>query len=125
MYDLGPVLEQPLVRTYSYLTLCLSLPSIAMPFTFNLTADAPKRPSADAEQSVAKKPRFSTPSAASLVVMDSIKKPDRPQRLPTAADLVVCITKVTDKAGDLWENFQNTNCSLWQIQAASHARVRP
>ena len=90
-----------------------------MPFTFNLTADAPKRPSADAEQSVAKKPRFSTPSAASLVVMDSIKKPDRPQRLPTTADLVVCITKVTGKAGDLWENFQGTNCSLWQIQAAS------
>ena len=73
----------------------------AMPFAFNLTADAPKRPSADAEQSIAKKPRVSAPSAASLVVMDSIRKPDRPQRLPTTADLCVCIYKVTDKAGSL------------------------
>ena len=94
-----------------------------MPFTFNLTADAPKRPTADAEQSIAKKPRASTPSAASLVVMDSMKKTDRPQRLPTTADLVLCIYKVTNRAGDLWDNFQGTDCGLWQIQAVPHANA--
>ena len=94
-----------------------------MPFTFNLTADAPKRPTADAEQSLAKKPRASTPSAASLVVMDSMKKTDRPQRLPTTADLVLCIYKVTNRAGDLWDNFQGTDCGLWQIQAVPRANA--
>ena len=95
-----------------------------MPFTFNMTANAPQRPSVSADdQPATKKARGpATPAAASLVVLDSIKKPDRPQRLPTSADLIVCIYKVTERAPDVWENFSGTTCGLWQIQVDHPAK---
>ncbi len=93
-----------------------------MPFTFSMTSNAPQRPSAD-DQPPAKKARGpATPAAASLVVLDSIKKPDRPQRLPTSADLIMCIYKVTERAADLWDNFHGTTCGLWQIQVDHPAK---
>lgn len=50
------------------------------------------------------------------VMMENIRKPSRPQRLPASGPLNVCIYKVTDRAGDVWSNFEGTTASLWQVR---------
>ena len=55
------------------------------------------------------------PSAALLVMMENVSKPNRPQRLPATGPLNVCTYKVTDRAGDVWSNFEGTTAALWQV----------
>lgn len=47
-----------------------------------------------------------------------------PRRLPTAAPVIVCICKVTDAAGDVWEAYNDRDHKLFQIQI-DHAAQRP
>ena len=54
------------------------------------------------------------------VMMDNSRKPNRSQRLPSIGPLNVCIYKVTNRAGDVWSNFEGTMASLWQVR---HTRV--
>ena len=47
----------------------------------------------------------------------------RPQRLPTTAPFNVCVYKVSDKAGDCWEDVQKyPTYALYQVQIAHDAR---
>ena len=47
----------------------------------------------------------------------------RPQRLPTTAPFNVCVYKVSDKAGDCWEDVQKyATYALYQVQIAHEAR---
>ena len=47
-----------------------------------------------------------------------------PTRLPAVAPVVVCIYKITDNAGDVWEAYHDQAVSLWQCQV-DHAAQRP
>ncbi|MBI24702.1 MAG: hypothetical protein CMN05_14095 [Roseibacillus sp.] len=56
-------------------------------------------------------------------MMESAPKPNRPQKRPATAALNVCIYKVTDRAGDVWSNFEESpSASLWQIQLDHNAQ---
>ena len=47
----------------------------------------------------------------------------RPHRLPTTAPFNVCVYKVSDKAGDCWEDVQKyATYALYQVQIAHEAR---
>ena len=61
------------------------------------------------------------PSAASLVLVDSVAKP-KMQRLPGSGPLNIVVYKVTDKASDCWSKFNNTDAKLWQVQCDHAAR---
>ena len=95
------------------------------------------------EEPPAKK-QFKPPAAGSLVMMESVPRMARPQRLPAVAPFVVCIykagrlpirphscagsgcgppaTQVTDHAADLWNNYEGTEAKLFQIQMEHQAR---
>ena len=93
-----------------------------MPFALkNPYADAvakgEKRPGESIEDPSTPKKAKKAPSAASLVMMENVSKPNRPQRLPATGPLNVCIYKVTDRAGDVWSNFEGTTASLWQARS--------
>ena len=47
-----------------------------------------------------------------------------PSRLPAVAPVVVCIYRVTDCAGDVWDKYLDQEVSLWQCQI-THAVQRP
>ncbi len=69
-------------------------PTGDMPFKFALkTTEENKRPTDAKGEEPAKKPRASTPNVSSLVIMEKMPTPQRAQRLPTSADLVMCIYK--------------------------------
>ena len=94
----------------------------AMPFALkNPYADAvakgEKRPGESIEDPSTPKKAKKAPSAASLVMMENVSKPNRLQRLPATGPLNVCIYKVTDRAGDVWSNFEGTTASLWQARS--------
>ena len=46
-----------------------------------------------------------------------------PSRLPAVAPVVVCIYKVTDCAGDVWDRYSTQDVPLWQCQI-DHAAQR-
>ena len=52
-----------------------------------------------------------SPSAASLVLMDSVAKP-KMQRLPAIGPVNIVIYKITDKASDCWSKFDGTDAKL-------------
>lgn len=55
--------------------------------------------------------------------MESAPRTNRPQRLPASAPLDVVIYKVTKRASDVWDQFQESDgCALWQIQLEHAAR---
>ena len=47
-----------------------------------------------------------------------------PSRLPAVAPVVVCIYKISDSAGDVWDAYQEQEVPLWQCQV-DHAAQRP
>ena len=47
----------------------------------------------------------------------------RPQRHTTNGPVVICVYPVTDSAGDLWNQYKDTDEKLWQIQVNHDARL--
>ena len=47
----------------------------------------------------------------------------RPQRHTTNGPVVICVYPVTDSAGDLWNQYKDTDEKLWQIQVDHDARL--
>ena len=65
-----------------------------MPFKFALKTDPDNKRQSDAKtEEPPKKPRVATPNVSSLVIMEKMATPQRAQRLPTTADMVMCIYK--------------------------------
>ena len=48
----------------------------------------------------------------------------RDHHLPATAPVTVCMYKVTDQAGDVWEQFDGQNVALWQVQIDHPVRTR-
>ena len=44
--------------------------------------------------------------------------------MPAVAPVVVCIYKISDRAGDVWDAYQEQEVPLWQCQV-DHAAQRP
>ena len=117
-----------------------------MPFALknpyaNASAKGEKRAGDSVEDPSTPKKAKKAPSAASLatsinvlhvwlrsnvikvkakVMMENVSKPNRPQRLPATGPLNVCVYKVTDRAGDVWSNFEGTTAALWQVCHSYH-----
>ena len=67
--------------------------------------------------------RAAVPNANALVMMESAPKVARPQRLPQVASLNIVIYKVTDRAADVWPQYQeDPTMKLWQVQLDHAAR---
>ena len=64
------------------------------------------------------------PKASEVTLMEQSPKPTGThQRLPGSAPVVVCIYKVTDQAGDVWQQYEgHDDVALWQIQICHDAR---
>ena len=71
---------------------------------------ARKRLAEEAKPSAAASPaKVAAVPSASDIVIDQVARPQQqrtPQRLPTTAPWVICIYKVTDSVGDVWDKFQ-------------------
>jgi hypothetical protein len=71
---------------------------------------ARKRPAEEAKPSAAAASPAkvaAVPSAGDIVIEQARPQQQRtPQRLPTTAPFVICIYKVTDSVGDVWDKFQ-------------------
>ena len=71
---------------------------------------ARKRPAEEAKPSAAAASPAkvaAVPSAGDIVIEQARPQQQRtPQRLPTTAPWVICIYKVTDSVGDVWDKFQ-------------------
>ena len=97
-----------------------------MPFNFtptpNSQASGDKRAGeVSAQQQVAKKTKL--PPLADLVAMESAPKRVGANRLAAVAPLNICVYKITDKAGDVWSQYENVSAAkLWQVQMDHAAR---
>ena len=72
---------------------------------------ARKRPAEEAKPSAAaaSPAKMAAVPSASDIVIDQVARPQQqrtPQRLPTTAPWVICIYKVSDSVGDVWDKFQ-------------------
>ena len=71
---------------------------------------ARKRPTDETKPSAAATPaKVAAVPAAADVVIEQVPRPQQqrtPQRLPTTAPWVICIYKVTDSVGDVWDRFE-------------------
>ena len=71
---------------------------------------ARKRPAEEAKPSAAAAPaKVAAVPVAGEIVIEQVPRPQQqrtPQRLPTTAPWVICIYKVTDSVGDVWDKFQ-------------------
>ena len=66
-------------------------------------------------------PTAKVPRACDLTVETGPKPQQKPKRLPTSAPVNVCMYKVTDDAGDVWDRYPAA--PLWQVQV-EHAAQR-
>ena len=69
---------------------------------------ARKRPAEDTAPSAAASPaKVAAVPSASDIVIDQVRPQQQrtPQRLPTTAPWIICIYKVTDSVGDVWDKF--------------------
>ena len=57
-------------------------------------------------------------------VLDGPRPLATPRRLPASAPVSVCIYKISDHAGDVWDSFQDQDIPMWQIQM-DHPAQRP
>ena len=57
-------------------------------------------------------------------VLDGPRPVATPRRLPASAPVSVCIYKISDSAGDVWDSFQGQEIPMWQIQM-DHPVQRP
>ena len=57
-------------------------------------------------------------------VLDGPRPVATPRRLPASAPVSVCLYKITDSAGDVWDSFQGQDIPMWQIQM-DHPAQRP
>ena len=57
-------------------------------------------------------------------VLDGPRPVATPRRLPASAPVSVCLYKISDQAGDVWDSFQDQDIPLWQIQM-DHPAQRP
>ena len=64
----------------------------------------------------AKRMDMCTPRANEVVVTERVKPKQQAPRRPAVAPVNVCMYKVTDDAGDVWEAYAGANISLWQVQ---------
>ena len=62
------------------------------------------------------------PKANELTIEPGPRPQQVPQRLPATAPVEVAIYKVTDQAGDLWSQYEDTAAALWQVQVKHDAR---
>ena len=46
-------------------------------------------------------------------VLDGPRPVATPRRLPASAPVSVCIYKISDSAGDIWDSFQGQDIPLW------------
>ena len=81
-----------------------------------------KRAAPQPMQQLANNPKVPKASEVELVVGP---KPQASARrlLPASAPVDVCMYKVTDQAGDVWEQFAGQDVPLWQVQI-NHAAQR-
>ena len=47
----------------------------------------------------------------------------RPQRVTTNGPVVICVYPVTYSAGDLWNQYKDTDETIWHIQVDHDARL--
>jgi hypothetical protein len=85
-------------------------------------------PKKDTTKRAAKEePRKSKFMKVSEIVVEDGPKPEKqsPKKLTPGAPVVVCLYKVTDHAGDVWETYKQSEPKpLWQIQIC-HEVPRP
>ena len=69
--------------------------------------------------------RHKVPRAGDVVITEGPRPSAQPSgRSPTTAPVQVCLYKVTDTAGDVWEAYQEQEEPLWQVQI-DHAVQSP
>ena len=88
-----------------------------MPFSTAAAASAKKRVSQTETNEVAGTPRpAKIPRASDVTILDGPRPATQPRRLPASAPVTVCIYKISDSAGDVWDTFQGQDLPLWQVQ---------
>ena len=87
-----------------------------------IAAATPKR-SFESPQ-VAGRSLAKVPKAGEVTLLEQFPKPaSMMQRLPAHAPVVVCLYKVTDEAGDVWNAYEGKEgIQLWQVQVSHDAR---
>ena len=89
----------------------------AMPFSTAAAASAKKRVSQIETNEVAGTPRpAKIPRASDVTILDGPRPATQPRRLPASAPVTVCIYKISDCAGDVWDSFQGQELPMWQAQ---------
>ena len=77
---------------------------------------------ASPQQSTTKKAKL-PPADSDLVALESAAKKPAARRLPATAPLIICLYKVTSKAGDIWSQFEGIHdAGLFQLQLEHGAR---
>ena len=85
---------------------------------------ARKRLAEEAKPSAAASPAkvAAVPSASDIVIEQARPQQQRtPQRLPTTAPWIICIYKVTDSVGDVWDKFQGDSGLSFYACVMDHA----
>ena len=84
----------------------------AAKFQIPVAASAGKRPS----EPLPSPKRFKVPCASSVTLLEVPKLPQAARSLPETAPVLVVMYKVSDCAGDLWDQFNGQDVALWQVQ---------
>lgn len=85
---------------------------------FNLLAGAAKRKSETPGDRAAKLPK-----AGDISIEQGPRPAQAPRRLPASAPVDVCMYRITDVAGDLWELFRDKeDLPLYQVQVSHQAQ---
>ena len=82
---------------------------------FNLSATPAGR-----ERSRSVKPLI--PRVSQLTIEQGPVPQNKPQRVPEEAPVLCAMYKITDKAGDLWAQYEGTEAVLYQVQVQHQAR---
>ena len=92
-------------------------------FSMDAVAAATLKRSSESPQAVGRSPA-KVPKADEMTLLEQSPKPaSTMQRLPAHAPVVVCLYKVTDEAGDLWNAYEGKEgVQLWQVQVSHDAR---
>ena len=101
----------------------LPVQTAAMPagkFRISAAVSAGKRPS---EPLPSQKP-FKVPRASEVTLLEAPKPAQAAHKLPATAPVAVVMYKVTNCAGDVWEQFNGQDVALWQVQVDHPVRAR-
>ena len=89
-------------------------------FQISAAASAGKRP---IEPLPSPKP-FKVPKVSELTLLETPKPPQAARNLPATAPVAVVMYKISDCAGDVWEQFNGQDVALWQVQVDHPVRAR-